>query len=454
MSGFAVDRLAKFMRRILLAGCCQLILVGCHSSSESEGTFEGFAAKEPTNASPIDPAAASAARTRLADEGVDLTWSPEGPPLLWQQPMGTGYGSPVIVGDRVIANHRVDDSERTVCFDLESGDLIWEDQIPTTAVCDYEYSDGPYSTPVVAGDDVFVHHGQGQLSAIDWRDGRRIWHRDLYQEYQVTPGIFPAGASPLVTEDRVFLSLGGVDTDAGIIALDRASGETIWAATDHAAAYTIPVLTRVHGNDHLLVVTAEGLVSLDPTDGSVDWEIQHFGRAPLSYNAVSPVVIQDIVLAVTGPGPGAVAVRMLPDRGHERVWKDRRVLDSQFNRLVTWKDHVIGFTAAGQGGASLRMIDPTDGELMWEYSSVLRRGQPVRVGDDIILAIGERGHLASLAIRHDGVDVLAFTDQPLMTEPSYCTPAIRGNRLVLKDEERLAVFDLSAFDPSLSTTED
>ena len=106
---------------------------------------------------------------------------------------------------------------------------------------------------------------------------------------------------------------------------------------------------------------------------------------------------------------------------------------------------VYGFTAAGQGGAELRCIDILSGELRWKYNSVLRRGQGIVIGNTIV-AIGEKGHLAAVSRTEFSStgepSVLAFTKDPLMSEPCYCTPAFDGRRLYLKDEQRLACFEL------------
>ena len=219
------------------------------------------------------------------------------------------------------------------------------------------------------------------------------------------------------------------------------TGESIWESTDHGAGYCSPIAATIHGQPFLFVVTDIGLVALHPKTGAIDWELEHRGRAPMSYNAVSPLVLDDHVLVVTGPGPGAVCVQVQPDRGYKQAWKDRRVLDSQYNTLMLHEQHVFGFTAAGQGGAELRCVDFLTGDLTWKYPSVLRRGQGLIAGPAMII-LGEQGHLAALLANTKSPEVLAFTDQPLMKASCYCAPALSNGRLILKDEERVACFQL------------
>ncbi|MEM8666514.1 MAG: PQQ-binding-like beta-propeller repeat protein [Planctomycetota bacterium] len=381
-------------------------------------------------------------RTSFVDTTINPIWEASGPTEIWSIPVGTGYGSPVIADDMLVFNHRIDQEEIIQCVRAESGESVWEHRYPTTYETEYEYSNGPYSTPVIAQNKVYTIGGQGQCFCLDLSSGTLAWSRDLFSEYEVEDDIFAFGSTPLVTDEYMILNLGASSRNAGIIALHPDTGATIWEATDHGAGYCSPFAATIHGQRFVFVFTALGLVSLNPENGQVDWSIEHRSRSPMSYNAVSPLVLGDKVLVVTGPGPGAICVRVLPDRGYEQVWKHRRVIDCQFNSLMLHDGQVYGFTAAGQGGAELRCIDFETGELRWKYHSLLRRGQGLIAGDALVL-LGERGHLASMLLSNESPQVISFTDQPLMSEPSYCAPAIANGRLYLKDENRLACFEVN-----------
>ena len=165
----------------------------------------------------------------------------------------------------------------------------------------------------------------------------------------------------------------------------------------------------------------------------------------MSFNAVSPMVSGNKVLVVTGPGPGAVCVEVQSDRSYKRLWRDRRVLDCQYNTLLVHDGYVYGFTSAGQGGAEFRCVEFATGDLSWRYHSVLKRGQGLVLGESIVL-LGERGHLASL-VRQPGLPkVIAFTEQPIMQGSCYCAPAVDGRHLYLKDEQRLVAVKIRTVD--------
>jgi hypothetical protein len=184
-------------------------------------------------------------------------------------------------------------------------------------------------------------------------------------------------------------------------------------------------------------------VALDPQDGSVFWSIEQRPKAPDSLNATSPVVSGDRVLMVTGPGPGALCVRVLPGGGYEEMWRDRRVLDSQFNPLVCTGGYIYGYTSSRHGGAVLRCVEVATGRMCWEWDSPLDRGTMLAADGKLIL-LGEHGHLAAVALDPHQARVVAPLIEPILAAPCYSTPALHRGRLYVRNEAALLALDLRA----------
>ncbi|MCA9246587.1 MAG: PQQ-like beta-propeller repeat protein [Planctomycetales bacterium] len=376
-----------------------------------------------------------------AESNVNPVWSDRGPRERWRTTVGTGYSAPVVANERVVIAHRLDDEEHLECFDAHSGESLWRFSFPTTYQCEYRYSSGPYSTPVIDGSRVYAIGAQGQCHCLDLKSGTLIWRRDLTADFEVPEGLFAFGASPILLASRLIVSAGGQRNDSGIVALDAKTGSTLWTATDHTASYATPIAATIHGQPFVFVVTFEGLVSLDPRTGHVDWSISHRPKSPDTVNATSPIVCGDRVLMVTGPGPGALCVQVLPDRSFLTLWRDRRVLDSQFNTLVLAGDYVLGFTSRRQGGASLRCVTLATGRLCWEWASPLDRGSAIACGEHLILW-GEYGHLGSLRIDPAAPRPISMTAEPLLSAPCYSAPALAQGLLYLRNESTLLCLDL------------
>ena len=422
-----------------------MIVVGCSSNrtasiSANDRSIDASTSKSDAADHSSWPALFGANRDNVSREsGLLADWPSDGPPILWERPVGTGYSSPVLANDRLIVLQRRDNQEILECIDSATGESLWTFDYPTTYKCRYEYSDGPYSTPIISNDRVYAMGAQGQFHAVSLEDGEPIWQRNLHADYEVPETLFGAGATPLLCDGVLFLSLGGFD--AGVIALDAQNGETLWVATDHGASYATPCCASIHGRDYVFVVTFDGISALSRSTGECFWEFDFRPKSPDSINATSPVVCDDLVYMVTGPGPGSVCLRVLEDGSYEEVWRDRRVLDSQFNGLMLFDDCVFGFTSKRQGGAQFRCVELATGKLQWKFRSDLQRGSLVASREHIFL-LGEDGHLASMKLRTDKAELVSLTPAPIMKAPCYSSPALYKQRLYLRNEERLLCLDL------------
>jgi outer membrane protein assembly factor BamB len=374
------------------------------------------------------------------ETGLNIAWDRTGPPELWRRYVGTGYSSPVVVGDDLILLHRLDDRELVSCLSAASGEPKWQHAWPTTFRCRFDYSSGPYGTPLVDGQHIYAAGAQGRLICLS-SAGALVWQRFLGDDLNLPDGLFGFGPGLAVDEARLYLNAGGSQTGSGIIALDKHTGNTLWTATDHAMAYTSPRLVKLHGSRLLLVLTETGLACLDADTGREHWTYPFHSKSIDTINAVTPAVQDDLVLLVAGPGPGAVCLRFRPDLSYVEVWKDRRLLDSQFNTLVHHEGHIYGFTSRRQGGSIFKCLELATGMLRWEYASDLDRGQALAADGRLIL-LGEHGHLTALALDPMRLQVISTTAAPLLPSPCYSSPALHNGRLFLRNETTLLCLSL------------
>ena len=58
---------------------------------------------------------------------VDIadTWPEDGPPLVWEKKVGTGYSAPSVRGDRLVLHHRIDDEEIVQAYNAKTGKASW-----------------------------------------------------------------------------------------------------------------------------------------------------------------------------------------------------------------------------------------------------------------------------------------------------------------------------------------
>ncbi len=378
-----------------------------------------------------------------SETGLIDSFPNEGPTRLWQRKIGTGYSSPVISDNKLILLHRVGDEELVECFDSESGEPLWRNAAATAFQSQYpDYSSGPYSSPLITESRVFAWGAEGLFRCLDLVSGELIWQRNLRDDFNVPPSLFAVGSSPCLDGHRLILNVGGTRQNAGVVAVDVASGETLWHNTDHGASYATPVVATIHGLRLAFVFTTEGVVCLDAASGGLHWFIKFgVGNAPERVNAVSPLVWNDLLLLTSGPGPGNLCVRVLPDGSYERVWKAVRAIDSQFNNQICLDGFVYGYTSKWNRSASLVCVDIRNGDVRWTWASDLLRGSGLAADGKLIL-LGENGHLAMLDANPNEPIIRVITPKPLLRGPTYASPALFSGRLFVRNEQELVCYDL------------
>lgn len=375
-----------------------------------------------------------------AETGLQLDWPKSGPKVVWRKPIGSGYSSPIVWGDRLIVFHRKENEEILECLHAETGDSLWQDRGPTAYQCRYEYSSGPYGTPVTDGERVYAAGAEGRFYCVDLKTGDVLWRRFLTKEYDVEPGYFAVAASPLIEDGKLLFNLGGRKKQAGIVALDCRTGKTLWTATDHGAGYATPRAATIHGRRVVFVLTLDGLVCLNPADGQVHWVEPFKANNPEYANATTPLVHGDLVF-VSVYRKGSFCARIRPDLSREILWRQRRGFQSQYSTLIGIDGHVFGFDASSRTFNCVRL---NDGEIQWRWpdddDEGVGRGQAIAIADRFLL-FGEYGNLASIDI-NTFKPIQRSLSGELLKRPCYSSPALANGRLYLRNEREIVCFDL------------
>lgn len=375
-------------------------------------------------------------RNGVCDEtGYSFRWPAAGPPKIWSYAVGAGWSGPVVVGDRVLIHHRVEDSACLDCLQVSDGKRVWRYEESTSYQDQFRFDEGPRATPAVAEGRVFTFGADGLLRAVSLETGKRLWGHDLHTEYSVPQGYFGAACSPLVEAGRVVLNVGG--RGAGVVAFDAATGKEAWKATDDAASYSSPVAATVNGVRSVFVFTREGLVALDPTDGKVRFKERWRSRIQASVNAATPLVVNDEVFVSSSYQTGAVLWK-LRGNGVTPLWKGDDILSNHYNTSVYRDGFLYGIEGRQEYGAHLRCVEWATGKVRWTKE---RFGcATLTLVEGNVLALSEHGDLVAFAASPDAYRELARAK--ILNDPVRAPFALAGRRLYARDGKQLIASDL------------
>jgi outer membrane protein assembly factor BamB len=347
------------------------------------------------------------------------------PPVVWEFTKGTGYASPAIAGERLLFIHRLGGQELVECLHAETGAPRWQFRYPTDFEDRYGYNNGPRSSPVIDAERAYTVGAQGQLHCFELETGKLIWKRDLDQEYRVPQDFFGRGSTPLIEGSLLIVSVGAPGGPC-VVGFDKTTGREVWrAGTEWGAGYASPVPAVVHGQRRVFVFAggeskppSGGLMSINPSNGRVDFAFPWRSRAFESVNAACPVIFDNKVFISASYRVGGALVEILPDFTHRQLWTTQE-FGLHFNTPVYKDGHLYGFDGRNEPDASLACVNVSSGKVVWrkapEWAEVIAvpgqqrqrqlvgtyRGSLLAV-DGQFLCLGELGHLLWLDLTPKG----------------------------------------------------
>ena len=306
--------------------------------------------------------------------------------MVWQLPLGTGYGSPTVSAGRLFQFDRMDDQAPATCAESTNG----------PAAVDVRLSDGlsrslrlRQRAALLAGGRwrSRLHFGaEGMLHCLAADSGKLVWKIDTAAQFGVVQNFFGVGSTPIVEQDLLIVQIGGspaesqrappgrldqvVGNGTGIVAFDKKTGTVHYKITDELASYSSPVLATIGNRRWCFVFARGGLVGFEPASGKVDF---HFPwrahdsrkreREPASCRRRPGVHLGDVWAGrrTGGVKPGEASV----------VWSDEKrrrdkAMQTHWNTSIHHEGYLYGSSGRHTEGAELRCIELATGKVHME----------------------------------------------------------------------------------------
>jgi outer membrane protein assembly factor BamB len=372
---------------------------------------------------------------RISGEGVAAAWPAAGPPELWRLPVGEGFAGPAVSDGKLVLFHRVDDRALVEAHDAATGERLWSASYPTSYRDDFGFDEGPRAVPTIAGGRVFTFGAQGVLQALDLATGERLWMIDTHERFAVPKGFFGAASAPLVAGGRVMVNVGGAGS--GVVAFDVATGEVLWTATEHGASYSTGVIATLGGGAVALFFTREGLVEIDPADGSVRADFRWRSRSAASVNAATPLVIDERVFLSASYNTGA-ALLARGDNRFTPVWSSDDVLSNHYATSVHHRGYLYGYHGRQEYSPSLRAVELATGTVAWSVDRF--GGGSILLAGDTLLILREGGEL--VLAEASPAAFVPIARARILTGTVRAYPAVAGGILYARNERELVAVRL------------
>jgi outer membrane protein assembly factor BamB len=407
-------------------------------SKTSEELLLAQSADEPTARPPGAPVVAAEAEwpgfrglgrdSVIPDIQIETDWTASPPRELWRRPIGPGWSSFAVLGDRVFTQEQRGGEEVVSCYHARTGELIWRHG-DAARFWESNAGAGPRATPTLHEGRVYSLGGTGIVNALAAADGDLVWSRNAAADTGAQTPEWGFSGSPVVVDDVVIVAASGT-----LIGYDIATGEPRWTGPKSGTSYSSPHLATIGGVPQVLLLRQEGLISVSPAAGEVLWE-----HAWPGYPIVQPAMTAegDILISVSDrSGTRRLSVESVAGGwAVEEEWTSIR-LKPYFNDFVVHEGHAYGFD-----GSILACMSLLDGERVWKGGRY-GNGQLVLLAEqDLLLVLSEQGELALVSATPDGFTELARF--PAIAGKTWNHPVLIGDYLLVRNGQEMAAFRLA-----------
>lgn len=364
------------------------------------------------------------------ETNVPVVWS-DSQNVAWKtQVPGKGHASPIVWNDRVFVVSCDEDKQERIllAFDRVSGKQLWQQVVLRSPLEDkHQLNSFASSTPATDGKLVYVtflDRSQMVVAAYDFR-GKQRW--------LVRPGGFSSKhgycSCPVLFEDKVIVN-GDHDGDAYLVALDRATGKTLWKVDreNKTRSYSTPLVREIDGRTQMVLSGSKCVASYDPHDGSRHWIID----GPTE-QFVASVVFNGKLFFLTAGFPEYHLLAVRPD-GSGNVTDTHIAWRTTKGAGYVPSPIVVGdyFLVVTDGGVASCFLAAT-GERQWMQRIGTHYSSSLVTAGGLVYFTSDEGN-TKVVRPGPALDIVA---ENKLGEYCYASPAVSHGQILFRGEQHL-----------------
>lgn len=297
------------------------------------------------------------------------------------------------------------------------------------------YGDGPRGTPTLDGEFVYAEGGSGDVCCLEAATGNTVWHVNLVTDLGGGVPGWGYSESPLILGDWVIVTPGG--KKGTLAALEKKTGKVAWRSEGmtEGAQYSSPVVAELGGVRQIVQMAGKSVFGVRAENGKPLWSYSNANNG--TANICTPVPWKDHVFASSNYGVGGGLVRIGSEGASaEEVYFEKKMANHH-GGIVRLDDHLYGF---GNGG--LICMNFMTGQIAWVNRSV-SKGSLV-TADGMLYCLGEGHQMALVEATPKEYRERGRFKIDNLGRASWAHPVVAGGRLYIRNQARLAAYDVKA----------
>ena len=363
------------------------------------------------------------------DTGLNKVWAKRPPKTLWTVALSdNGYAGPSVADGKVfIVDHR-DEKDLVRAIDFATGQDIWSFAYPDATQNKYGFT---VSTPLVGSGKVYIVSRLCKVNCLDEATGALIWSRDVLKDFAAKPTDWNWTSSPALVDGKLIVVAGG--KDACMVALDAATGKTLWQGPGSSRpGYAAPLIGTLNGKQQIVAFVAEGLIGIDPGTGQRLWSFPWIVR--FDQNAAMPIVRDNTVFITSAWDKGSAMVDVTGNQP-KVVWQTKE-MQSRFPSPVMCGGRIYGTRDPGK----LVCLDAKTGDMLWTQAG-FEFAATISADACVFVLEGKSGDLVLLDATTPQYKELGRI-RPLGGPEAWTSPVISDGKLLIRNKKSLACIDL------------
>jgi outer membrane protein assembly factor BamB len=376
------------------------------------------------------------------ETGLLSSWPADGPRLVWHRSgLGAGFASISVADGLIYTAGNVGEHMTVTALDLD-GTIRWQTPNGPAYYHNQAELSGSRGCPTIDGGRLYHESPTSDVICLDAKTGKPIWARNLLEAFGGTNITWALSESLLIDGSRLVCCPGA--PNAGMVALDKRNGNTLWVCkgTQDQAGYASPILVEYGGVRQIVTMTAKAAIGVHADTGELLWRWEH--TTPFDENILKPIHHQGRVFINSGHQTGGELLK-LNVAGQkcsvELLWRTKD-LDNQHGGILLVDGHLYG-SCHRTHAASWVCLDFETGKATYVDRGIGKGS--LTYADGRLYILNERGGVALVKATPAAHEIVGRFEIPKAgTGPVWAHPVVCGGVLYIRHADHLFAYDVKA----------